>query len=600
MGRFPCHGSKRAGRLRGALVGSAALVVLPPVLAACGSSSTAGVSSSGVVAVVAAENQYGNVASQIGGRYAQVSSVVSNPNTDPHSYEVSPSVANAVAGAALVIQNGAGYDAYMDKVESASPNSNRKVVDVQRLLGLPDDTPNPHLWYDPRTMPAVAGAIGSDLAALDPEHVTYFRANVTKFDASLQPWLDAITAFKAQHAGTAAATTEPVADSLLSAMGIDNLTPFAFQADVMNGTDPAPQDIARGERLLLQAPGRPVRLQPTGRRHTDPIDPVECTTGGDSGGGRLRDHADPRLHLPVVDAGRNERDPSCRRARHLHSPSVTTVLETERSTGDEPVLAVEGVSVVLSGRRILQDVNFTLAPGEFAGLIGSNGAGKTTLLRVILGLQRPSAGRVRTVGINRKHAIGYVPQKVLLDPDLPMRARDLVELGADGHRFGLPIHPKHRRQRVEELLEAVGAESFANARVGRLSGGEQQRVLVAHALASRPRVLLLDEPLANLDLRSADEIVSLLDRIATEQGVAVLVSAHEINALLPAMDRVVYLADGRAATGTTDEVVRGDVLSNLYGHHVDVVRIHGRILVVVGPRPSDREPIPPHPPIEVS
>ena len=188
----------------------------------------------------------------------------------------------------------------------------------------------------------------------------------------------------------------------------------------------------------------------------------------------------------------------------------------------------------------------------------------------------------------------------LLDPDLPMRARDLVRLGLDGHRFGLPIRPTARRDRVEEMLEAVGAASFADARVGRLSGGEQQRVLIAHALVSRPRMLLLDEPLANLDLRSGHEIVALLHRVATEQGVAILLTAHEMNALLPVMDRIVYLAGGRAATGTTDQVVRSDVLSDLYGHHVDVLRLHGRLLVVGGSGPPENGSVPAHPPIEVS
>jgi zinc/manganese transport system substrate-binding protein len=226
------------------LAASAALLV-PAVLAACGPASSAGVSStSGLVSVVAGENQYGNVAAQIGGRYVQVSSVENNPNTDPHAYEVSPRVAGEVSDATLVIQNGVGYDTFMNKIESASPNSNRKVVDVQHLLELPDDTPNPHLWYDPKTMPAVATAIGNDLAAVDPSHAEYFRANVTKFDDSLQPWLHAVAAFKSAHGGSPAATTEPVADYLLTAMGIDNLTPFAFQAGIMNGTDPAPQGIA--------------------------------------------------------------------------------------------------------------------------------------------------------------------------------------------------------------------------------------------------------------------------------------------------------------------------------------------------------------------
>jgi zinc/manganese transport system ATP-binding protein len=274
---------------------------------------------------------------------------------------------------------------------------------------------------------------------------------------------------------------------------------------------------------------------------------------------------------------------------------------TRETTKGNPVISVEGVGVVLSGRQILQDVSFSVEPGEFTGLIGSNGTGKTTLLRVILGLQRQSTGVVHVGGPGgARRSIGYVPQKVLLDPDLPMRARDLVVLGFDGHRFGLPLRPRARHERVDEMLHAVGAQSFADARVGRLSGGEQQRVLIAHALVSRPKVLLLDEPLANLDLRSGQEIVALLHKVATEQRVAVLLSAHEINPLLPAMDRIVYLAGGRAATGTTDEVVRNDVLSDLYGHHVDVVRIHGRVLVVVGSAIPDDGSVPAHPPIEVT
>jgi zinc/manganese transport system substrate-binding protein len=230
-------------RGRRALIPIIAVVMAAPVLAACGSGSTISVSSSGVVSVVAAENQYGNVAEQIGGRYVSVVSVESNPNTDPHTYEVSPSVAGEISRAGLVIQNGVGYDSFMNKIEAASPDSNRRVIDVQQLLGLPDDTPNPHLWYKPETMPAAAKAVGNDLAGLDPAHAAYFRANVATFDASLQPWFDAIATFRASHAGATAATTEPVADYLLQAMGVDNLTPFQFQADIMNGTDPTPQDV---------------------------------------------------------------------------------------------------------------------------------------------------------------------------------------------------------------------------------------------------------------------------------------------------------------------------------------------------------------------
>src|ERR1022692_53602 len=251
----------------------------------------------------------------------------------------------------------------------------------------------------------------------------------------------------------------------------------------------------------------------------------------------------------------------------------------------DEVLAVEGVSVWLSGREILHDVGFTLRRGEFVGLIGSNGAGKTTLLRVIPGLQAPAEGTVR-VGSQprsrRNSMIGYVPQKILLDPDMPIRARDLVGLGLDGQRLGIPLPAPGRRKLIDEMLQAVGADSFGDARVGNLSGGEQQRVLIAHALISRPRLLLLDEPLANLDIRSEQEIVELLARVAREQQISVLLSAHEMNPLLPVMDRIVYLAAGRAASGTTDEVVRTEVLSKLYGQHVDVIHVHGRILVVAG------------------
>jgi len=257
----------------------------------------------------------------------------------------------------------------------------------------------------------------------------------------------------------------------------------------------------------------------------------------------------------------------------------------ERPAGQGEILSVEGVGVRFSSRDVLRDVSFTIRPGEFTGLIGSNGSGKTTLLRTILGLQAPNAGRVLIAGrprSRRNALIGYVPQKFLLDPDMPLRARDLVGLGLDAHRLGIPLPSRARRARIEEMLQAVDAARFADSRVGLLSGGEQQRVLIAHALIAQPKLLLLDEPLANLDLRAGREVVALLARIAKEREVAVLISAHEMNPLLPVLDRIVYLAAGRAASGTTEEVVRADVLSELYGSHVDVLNVHGRVLIVAG------------------
>lgn len=256
-----------------------------------------------------------------------------------------------------------------------------------------------------------------------------------------------------------------------------------------------------------------------------------------------------------------------------------------------PALSLADLTVTLAGREILRGITFELRRGEFAGLIGSNGAGKTTLLRAILGLASPTSGTVLIDGARlRRQSVGYLPQKILFDPELPLRARDLVALGIDGHRFGVPLPSPRRRGLAEEMLAAVDALRFADARIGELSGGEQQRVLIAHALVRRPALLLLDEPLANLDLRSEQEVVDLVARLATEQQIAVLMSAHDINPLLPVMDRVVYLAEGRAAIGATSEVVRTEVLSALYGHHVDVVRVHDRILVAAGPATRDPEP----------
>jgi zinc/manganese transport system ATP-binding protein len=251
----------------------------------------------------------------------------------------------------------------------------------------------------------------------------------------------------------------------------------------------------------------------------------------------------------------------------------------------EPVLQVEGVSVSLGGRQVLDQVSFSVEAGGFCGLIGSNGAGKTTLLRAILGMIPPSSGRIVVAGgtqSRRNPQIGYVPQKIVLEADMPLRARDLVGLGLDGHRFGMARPSAKRREAVEQMLDAVGATRFADARIGNLSGGEQQRVMIAQALICRPKLLLLDEPLANLDIRSAAEVVDLLARIAADHHIAILLSAHDMNPLLPVMDRVVYLADGRAASGTTDQVVRTDTLSRLYGHHVEVIHVQGRVLVVSG------------------
>ena len=242
-GRAACRfvpGGLLAGLLSTALLFPAAL--LPAALAAPPPGAT--------IKAIGVENEYADVISQIGGQYVRVTAIETDPNTDPHTFEVSPKVAAAFAGANLVVENGLGYDPWADKILSAAPNPARRLINVQHLLGRPDSTPNPHLWYDPATMPAVAKALAADLSALDPAHAAYFRANLVRFDASLAPWTAAIAAFKARYGGTPVAVTEPVADYMIQAVGCKIATPFSLQAAIMNGTDPAPQDVSLQNALF--------------------------------------------------------------------------------------------------------------------------------------------------------------------------------------------------------------------------------------------------------------------------------------------------------------------------------------------------------------
>lgn len=211
---------------------------------------TASAASAAAVNAIGVENEYADVIAQIGGEYVDATSIMSDPNTDPHTFEVNPQVAARIAGADLIVKNGIGYDAWADKLIAATPSARRKVIDVQHLLRLPDSTPNPHLWYDPKTMPVVAKEIAADLSALQPAHAAYFDAREKNFETSLKPWQDALASFRAHYGATPVATTEPVADYMLEAAGMRILTPYSLQTAIMNGTDPSPQDISRQDGLF--------------------------------------------------------------------------------------------------------------------------------------------------------------------------------------------------------------------------------------------------------------------------------------------------------------------------------------------------------------
>ena len=243
------------------------------------------------------------------------------------------------------------------------------------------------------------------------------------------------------------------------------------------------------------------------------------------------------------------------------------------------------VSLTLEERVILDDIRLDIRTGEFVGVLGPNGAGKTTLMRAILGLMPPSRGTIRVLGRAAKRGnaeIGYMPQTRSTVADLRLSGRDFIASAVNGHRLGLPLPGRAGRAEVERALERIGARELAARPLAELSGGERQRLLLAQALIGHPRLLLLDEPLISLDPRHQAEAVALVSSLQRELGVTVLFSAHELNPLLGAVDRVLYLGNRQAALGTVEEVVTGPVLSRLYGTEIDVVRLKGRIFVMSG------------------
>lgn len=260
---------------------------------------------------------------------------------------------------------------------------------------------------------------------------------------------------------------------------------------------------------------------------------------------------------------------------------MRSVLPVSESTA--PLLSLQGAGIQFGDRQLWSDLTFSLKSGEFLAVLGPNGAGKSTFLKVLLGLQQLSSGHAHVLGhptTRGSSRVGYIPQHHALDAHTPLRARDLVALGIDGHRYGLPWTSRSVRRRVDELLELVGATEYADRAVGLLSGGEQQRLRAAQALADRPALLLCDEPLHSLDLHHQQAISDLIRRQAVEQGTAVVFVTHEINPVIEHVDRVLYFARGQHRLGTVEDVMRTDVLSALYEAPVEVVEHNGRLLVL--------------------
>jgi zinc/manganese transport system ATP-binding protein len=250
----------------------------------------------------------------------------------------------------------------------------------------------------------------------------------------------------------------------------------------------------------------------------------------------------------------------------------------------EAVITAKNLSVAYNGRTIWNDASFTIAKGTFTGVLGPNGAGKTTLFRLLLGLAKPTTGELLVLGEMPHRGnprIGYVPQRHSIDEENTVEALELVRIGLKGDHWGFSLNARQERKLAMEALAAVSATELAHKPLGKLSGGEQQRIFLAEALVSKPDLLLLDEPLANLDIKREANLVQLASDIAKKQGVTVMLIAHNVNSLLPVLDSVMYIAEGKVATGTPAEIITSEGLSKLYGTAVEVLRdSHGRVAIL--------------------
>lgn len=293
-------------------------------------------------------------------------------------------------------------------------------------------------------------------------------------------------------------------------------------------------------------------------------------------------------------SGRLSRTSAARALDHPDAPAPDVVAHEGPAAADvqggDTALGLHGAGIRLGSRWVWRDVDLTVAQGEFVAVLGPNGAGKSTLLKAILGLLPLATGSLDVFGrpaTRGNRDIGYLPQRRDFDSDLRIRGRDLVRLGLDGARWGIPLPSIGRvgaegRRRVDEVIELVGASTYARRPVGELSGGEQQRLLIAQALVGRPSLLLLDEPLESLDLSNQQSISALVQEICRTQNVAVLLVAHDVNPIISYLDRVIYVANARTAIGSPEDVISSETLSLLYGAPIEVLRTKDGRLVVVG------------------
>ena len=418
------------------------ILVLTAVTALTGACAAGGATGGGPLNVVAAENVYGDIAEQIGGSHVHVTSILSDPNADPHLFEPGSSNGLAVATARVVIQNGVGYDAFMTKLEDARAEREAIVLTIADVLGVHGRDANPHLWYDVPKLPRIAAAIATALERADPAHARAYRAGLRRFLASLRPLQQQVARIKRSFGGTPVAYTEPVPGYLIDAAGLKNLAPSSFTRAIEEGTEPPPQAVAAMNALVT---GKKVWVLLYNSQAVSPIT-ARIRSRGEAGGnpGRRRDRdAAAAPHVPAVAA--------CAGARAL--PGSLTM---------SAVVSVDELALRFGERTLWEGLSFELQPGEFLAVLGPNGTGKTSLIRILLGLLEPSAGRVEVCGLppaKSRSRVGYVPQQRIFDRDLALRGRDLVRLGLDGHRWGIGRLDGDGRARIDRALDEVGASA---------------------------------------------------------------------------------------------------------------------------------------------
>ena len=349
-----------------------------------------------------------------------------------------------------------------------------------------------------------------------------------------------------------------------------------FQLAVMNDTEPRASDVAAFENDLRQAPRAAAVLQQPGDRRR---------------GATARQASPRQSKVPVV--GVTETEPPGTTYQDWMMGQLDAVAQALSDPPSVSAVELAGVTLAFGARTILSGIDLAIRDSEFVGVLGPNGSGKTTLMRAILGLLPPRRGTIRVLGrpvARGNPAVGYMPQTRGALDNLRLSGWDFVASAANGHRWGLPLLCAAPNARCEWALDMVDAgNELARRPLAETSGGERQRLLLAQALLGRPRLLLLDEPLISLDPHHQRAVVELTRMLQKELGIAVLFSAHEINPLLGALDRVLYLGTGQAALGTVDEVITGPVLSRLYGSEIEVVRVNGRIFVMSGGHDVERD-----------